>query len=350
MSPDGSRVLASAFADTATIVSTASTSSRVTLHQPGSTYPGSGLGPDGRPGTALIGTVAWSSRNRVATGSVAGVALWNPDRPSSPIKTMHPSGGIPVASEFSPDGRLLAVLTTNSSVLVSGSTRPTTQPLFSRLNVFDITTGRRLVNKTLLGTGVGDVSFSPDGRSLAVGVGAYYAVDIIDPRTGRERRSLASDTLAGFTALTYVNAHELIAGGADGSVRRWDPTTGQAIGNDISVAAPPIASLTADAAASTFAVTDGTTSGTTIWNTESSTRLSSIPSSLPWGSAAYVDDDRSLVTFEADGTGSVWPMRLAAWTQHACSVVGRNLTSGEWQRFLPGRPYQRTCPELPDGR
>jgi len=161
---------------------------------------------------------------------------------------------------------------------------------------------------------------------------------------------LASDTLAGFTALTYVSAHELIAGGVDGSVRRWDPTTGHAIGDDISVGAPPIASLTADASASTFAVTDGTTSGTTIWSTESATRLSSIPSSMPWGSAAYVGEDRILVTLEADGTGSVWPMRLAAWTRHACSVVGRNLTTGEWRRFMPGRPYQRTCPELPDGR
>ena len=158
-----------------------------------------------------------------------------------------------------------------------------------------------------------------------------------------------SDTLAGTTALTYVNEHELIAGGADGSVRRWDPTTGKAIGNPIPVAKPPIAALTADATTSTFAVTNGATSGTAIWDTETSTRLGSIPSSLPWGSAAYSDDDQNLVTFQADGTGSVWPTTLAAWTHHACSVAGRNLTQAEWQRFLPGQPYQRTCPELPDG-
>ena len=79
------------------------------------------------------------------------------------------------------------------------------------------------------------------------------------------------------------------------------------------------------------------------------TRLGSIPSLVPFGATAFVEQDRMLVTFGSDGHGGVWTMTLPAWTRHACSEAGRNLTPTEWQRFLPGRLYERTCPEFPDG-
>jgi len=31
----------------------------------------------------------------------------------------------------------------------------------------------------------------------------------------------------------------------------------------------------------------------------------------------------------------------------ACAVVGRNLTRSEWDRFLPGKSYRRTCDQWP---
>ena len=33
--------------------------------------------------------------------------------------------------------------------------------------------------------------------------------------------------------------------------------------------------------------------------------------------------------------------------ERACALAGRNLTTAEWERFLPGEPYRRTCPEFP---
>jgi AcrR family transcriptional regulator len=32
----------------------------------------------------------------------------------------------------------------------------------------------------------------------------------------------------------------------------------------------------------------------------------------------------------------------------ACTRAIRNLTWQEWQQYLPGEPYRRTCPDLPD--
>ena len=38
-----------------------------------------------------------------------------------------------------------------------------------------------------------------------------------------------------------------------------------------------------------------------------------------------------------------------AWVRFACTQAGRNLTHPEWNQHLPGRRYQRTCPDLPSG-
>jgi hypothetical protein len=33
----------------------------------------------------------------------------------------------------------------------------------------------------------------------------------------------------------------------------------------------------------------------------------------------------------------------------ACHLAGRNLTRAEWNQYLPGQPYQTTCPQWPAG-
>jgi hypothetical protein len=32
-----------------------------------------------------------------------------------------------------------------------------------------------------------------------------------------------------------------------------------------------------------------------------------------------------------------------SWEQHACAIANRTLTSEEWEKFLPGRPYDPAC-------
>ena len=49
------------------------------------------------------------------------------------------------------------------------------------------------------------------------------------------------------------------------------------------------------------------------------------------------------------GTDMVWDLDPAHWASTACSVAGRNLTQAEWKQYLPGRPYQLTCPQWPAG-
>jgi WD40 repeat protein len=49
------------------------------------------------------------------------------------------------------------------------------------------------------------------------------------------------------------------------------------------------------------------------------------------------------------GTPMVWDVDPAHWNAMACRIAGRNLTRAEWSHYLPGRPYQATCPTQPVG-
>jgi WD40 repeat protein len=37
------------------------------------------------------------------------------------------------------------------------------------------------------------------------------------------------------------------------------------------------------------------------------------------------------------------------WVDIICDIVGRNFTQSEWRQFYPGRTYERTCEQWPDG-
>jgi hypothetical protein len=41
----------------------------------------------------------------------------------------------------------------------------------------------------------------------------------------------------------------------------------------------------------------------------------------------------------------LWHVDPNSWLKIACTVAGRNLTTAEWQHYLPQRPYRRTCPQ-----
>ncbi len=64
---------------------------------------------------------------------------------------------------------------------------------------------------------------------------------------------------------------------------------------------------------------------------------------------AFCPDGRSLTTVSADANVKTWEMDLTVLLDQACISAGRNLTQAEWAQFFPGEPYQKTCPQWPDG-
>ncbi|OOO00760.1 MAG: hypothetical protein USCGTAYLOR_03043 [Chromatiales bacterium USCg_Taylor] len=66
-------------------------------------------------------------------------------------------------------------------------------------------------------------------------------------------------------------------------------------------------------------------------------------------SMAFSPDGKTLASASDDHTIVLWDVDNALWEQRACAIANRNLTALEWRHYLgPARPYEKTCPELPD--
>jgi hypothetical protein len=98
---------------------------------------------------------------------------------------------------------------------------------------------------------------------------------------------------------------------------------------------------------------EGVTSRVNIWDAATGQPIGA-PITVN-GDAGYVEVDRAggsrvlTSTTVPSGTDMVLDLDPSDWQSVACSIAGRNLTQDEWKQYLPGRPYQRTCPQWPAG-
>jgi hypothetical protein len=118
----------------------------------------------------------------------------------------------------------------------------------------------------------------------------------------------------------------------------------------------------------TWAATAGEDGEVFRWAVDPATGRWSNPEALPGhvGRVADLEVDAAgarLFTVGLDSRVIVWDMRPsggsasdvrpgdpAAWVDRACAVAGRDFSPGEWQHYLPGRPWQPTCSDLSGGQ
>jgi WD40 repeat protein len=264
-----------------------------------------------------ISAVTWSPHGGLlATGGNGGtLALWDASDPTHVINLARANApGFSVDSgptpTFSPDGKLLAAFGYPS---LNGS----------GVNSVDLLAVPSLHRVQLLHVGNGFVvspAFSPDSKEFAVSdfelSAAYGRVIVWNAATWTQRASLQLPYQPVGVAFIARGARLATTEVATGDrpedplrVDLWDAVTLQQIGDPIKVRGD--AGLLATDRPGGYRFASGSTSPV--------------------------------------GTPMVWDVDPTHWDAMGCRIAGRNLTRAEWDQYLPGRPYQLTCPTWPVG-
>jgi WD40 repeat protein/tRNA A-37 threonylcarbamoyl transferase component Bud32 len=219
----------------------------------------------------------------LATASEVGVRLW--DVATGDSLSELGFGGDANDLAFSADGEMIAFA----------------RPFEGGAEVLDVATRKSIA--TADGTPGGDtdlsVALSPDGRLLAVG-GFGRAVRLWDVRTGKLVHELDQGGYGAFTLEFSPDGRTLAVSGFEPVASLWDVATGTQIGPQL-------------------------TAG------DRRTMIDLSP------------DGRRLLETHGNGRGAVWDVDPESWERRACDLANRTLTRREWEKFLPGRPYDPAC-------
>jgi WD40 repeat protein len=274
-----------------------------------------------------VGDIALSPDGlSLAVGSDGGTVVWDVRKRRPRLKLREP-GCFIWSGAFNPAGTALAS---------AGSCGTVT--------LWDSASGHVLQRPLQTNEAVSDVAFSPNGEILAsaddggrvglVDLGAHRSL----PGPPREQDSVMSVAFTRDDTIAY-------AAGA-GHVRLWDVQERRQIGSP----------LRQDGASALSVSPDGRTLASignetiTLWDLAS---RQSLGEPLPYGDSALpvveFDPNGKLLASAAFGsrltlwTQILWSRDLRVWKSRLCPVAGRNLTRAEWNTFVPGKAYRKTC-------
>lgn len=251
--------------------------------------------------------------------------------------------------------------------------------------IWDVETGREIA-RVEHGSPVGPVALSPDGHWAASGtrghLGRHFETRIWDVTTKKEiarfrhQRSIRSLSLSAEGKIFIlemidktVRAYDLASrsevvrlehqdlvlsvgfspegkqvasGSRDGGLRVWDIATKEEIvrwdhGS-------PVSFLTFSPDGMQLA--SGGSDEVRVWDIRTGKENARIELSGPINTVAFSLDSRWLYIASRNSV-SRHALRPEDILEQICSRLWRNFTQEEWQRYLPGEPYRKTCPNLP---
>jgi WD40 repeat protein len=304
---------------------------------------------------AGIGPVAFSPDGKtVACSSLAGILLSDvaTQKPKGP-PLPSPYGGLLVSLGFSPDGKTLAAGDIGMVLFWDLEQRkplgsPLDKPLIAALHVDEEPAETRMG-----AAAVGDVVFSPDGKILASGAGDGTVIlwDVAtrrmagDPLGSRARWASLAFSPDGRTLAVASREKPANPRRGENSVTLWNVATRRAIGR-LEPASGPVA-FSPDGR---FIASSSQDDAIWLWDVETEQTLAwpLRGHTLSVNSLAFSPDGALLASTSGDETVILWDVALRSWQERACAAAGRNLSRLEWERFVRGTPYRRTCPDLPE--
>ncbi len=235
------------------------------------------------------------------------------------------------------DGRLVSGLTLSPTgdLLVASyppSAIDSTDEEFS-MSVWRTADG---VEVARLDAGSNVIAFSPDGSEVAIASGS----DVHIYETAGWTTTATLDSHAGAVgALAFDGSGTVLASGdANGDIVLWDTAQWVQSGAPLRQHETWIERL--DFSPSGQLASFDSASATYLWNVERTLSTGPFPLTRFLG-------------FDASGEGLLdlrggevvtWHLGLDSWRSAACQFANRNLTTEEWQLYLPDEEYSETCP------
>ncbi|HEY5878359.1 MAG TPA: hypothetical protein VIU11_05585, partial [Nakamurella sp.] len=293
-----------------------------------------------------------------------GIALWDATDLTPASATLVETGGEVKALAFSPDGHTLAAAAASGTVtmwdVASESLRH--KPIFTRptnpgfvpglaftpdgsvlltssgsgVQSWDVATGSGRGRLAAVANVASDLSLSADGTLAAFALVPRGGVEVWDVARRSPVAELPGEPEADqFSVALSPDGRTLAVGGLSSLVRLWDVGTRELLRELDQGGTRPL-SLEFSPDGRVLA------SGRTLWDVATGTRIGpKLGAESEPMTDLSADGRRLLVT--AGGHGEVWDVDPAWWVQRACALANRTLTADEWERFLPGWPYEPAC-------